>query len=472
MCLFALCATFLLISVPSEAQKKITTAIDGKFTCGKWFYDDYDSVKYEAVQTFKVVDWDMDTLNLKLDPKCWMFYLVPQIFFPYTDVHVKKKENEEWKKVKYVFDGVDLKIPLPSRNCHVKLRYGHRSATEYQHYWCGPYLQMFLATTASWFFVTSGISVEDMTISIPDEGYIFFANVPYEPLKPNVYRLDVSKRDDLKYSMGVVKPCWYQKLTVKKGRYCVNMYCRDSIYFDTTASDTVRRHVGIGQGILERRKKEMDETLGVYAKWFGDRKDRVFDIFDGDLVQNGVAWSTVLHSNGYDTITVLLDNETGWGNTLRHEMLHEVLDVNPLREDTSYFLFHESLVEYLSVTLFDSEEETMEKFVKSYVKYRKYANDSLDGVSIFGIKENKARNDASGTYGIIYSKTPLVLHRFSQKIGKTRFLNILQGFYGEVFETGVINMEVFERHLKKGGVSEEQYRQLVRDLSNPIMKNL
>lgn len=152
-----------------------------------------------------------------------------------------------------------------------------------------------------------------------------------------------------------------------------------------------------------------------------------------------------------------------WNNYLWcHETTHCFNTKLPCSNDSSCIFFNESITEFVSVYLGTQNKNDIDSvFIKRVEKYGKTPNDFQ---SVFQVDKNILGIDGSGSFNVVYVKTPYCLHLLAKDVGEQRFLKICSGFYKHVNKMETYTFADFEKYLLKHGVSRKQWKQFMTNM--------
>lgn len=425
-----------------------------------------DSIHVSVEEILSISDWSWDSIELSLEKPHWLAPLMPHMFFSDIQVFTRKSSKDNWEQIHYEYLFPRIKFIVPTPNCHIKITYSHLPYSMMLHWYNLPHFNAILNSDGEWYFTHPLMYVKSIQISAPSTGYTLFLNKPSLSINSNTNQINLSKSEENDISVILIKNHWYQKQGYSHERYQLNMFHWDSTYY-LYAIDTIRMHVPISKTTMGNRMEKIKMTMMRYCNFFPKQKFLTINIVDNCLETNDIIWGCAFQEENWDTLSVFFETNTGWyGNVAQHEILHGYLDILPPKDDSTYFLFCESLTEYLSVALFNTQDVSDSIFSSRYTHYVDNRKES-DGENIFHIHADFMRRDFSGTALIIYQKTPLVIHKLGMLIGgQERLLQILKQFYAEVYRQEKCSFPLLKEVFLSNGVTEEQWNSFVYYLSH------
>jgi hypothetical protein len=298
--------------------------------------------------------------------------------------------------------------------------------------------------------------IDDVAMTVTDDFY-FFSNLPAD-LQKQTYHLNTSLLTDFNVSFLVLLKEFYRKLSFSKNMDTFDVYFSKNIDLSLDSLALIDRDsLSLTKNIQKVKDivSKLNQLIPNTSKHIG--------IIDGSLNMDGMAWGMGIPAIGGNNDLILMDTSFWRENSLIHEMLHVYLPFQPQKEDSAYYFFSESMIEYLSICL-SYEKKVAHAVFKQKIKKSKrkgYMN-----ISVFALSDNRVDVSTNrGTSVVIYDKTPAVIDQFAQKTGgDEQFLKLLSLFYQQVQTTGEMTFRGFEQVLKSNGISDEHWQWFVQNL--------
>lgn len=311
------------------------------------------------------------------------------------------------------------------------------------------------------FFTSPNVKIDEITLICPDDIWMF-VNRKY-------------KREDNCY---IIQP--------SDSRY-LNVFLLDSTYF---VVDTLSDNPEIITYLFKGCRAWQDTIRGDWHDVEPDEESHpksrlpsnVTSVIDelSDFFQKKI--KSLKYIDTYTDVSDR-DDETYWGQayeidddnrfivmdvsywndyTWCHETTHCFNTKMPYPNDSSFYFFMESMTEFVSVYLGTEDKNDIDSvFIKRVEKYGKRPNDFQ---SAFQVDENILGFDGSGTFNVLYVKTPYCLHLLAKDVGERRFLKICKGFYKHVNKMETYTFADFENYMLRHGVSRKQWKRFMTNL--------
>jgi hypothetical protein len=422
------------------------------------FFNNISKIK----QTLNLKNYSKDTIYLPLENPSQFSFMNPFLF---QHIKVTAVKNKKKREIPSVFQNNMLQFLLSEKDEIVEIDYyyqtdyfmkGHEYITCYfcptQHSWF------------SWYFSVPNMIIEKVSFSVPDNTYLL-ANLPQQK-KSSYVELQCDTIPPHGISYFLMEKRHYDKIptTIHNNQY--NLYLFKDIIATGDSSSLEAFCLSDNKNtpeVIEKRISSLERGLKGIHKLFNQQID--VDIVDAclDLSQGGnkIYWGSAFMSSDNHGLVVM---DTSFWNThsCTHELVHFHNRILPNKDDSSYYFFHESMTEFLSVQFFYSDVVLKDSVYQE--KILKYVHIENDCHSIFDVTKNEVGLDLSGSYGVIYLKTPFVLHCLEKKIGEEKFMKILSSFYRRVKESGNISFSLMEQVFKESGISDAVWEWFLENL--------
>jgi hypothetical protein len=223
--------------------------------------------------------------------------------------------------------------------------------------------------------------------------------------------------------------------------------------------------------LIDTNKQKIKKYLQQIISIFNAKDSLEINIADSylsleDEEGNQLNWGSATHCS--DNSYLLLIDTSAWNTqTLIHEMIHPFNKYEPVREDSAYYFFHESIIEYLAVCLGYANEHQRDSVFDAKIQYyNDIDSNALYTSSIFKVMNNNTVMDGSkgGSSPLIYRKAPYKIHKLAQSLGEENFIFLLSKFYKNVQEKKECNFLDFEKILKDNGLTDVQWLEFMKDL--------
>jgi hypothetical protein len=431
-----------------------------------------------VTQTIYLSDFEKDTLILYLENTSIWNPALLTLFFNDMTVMANEGSQEPLVSLPFDFNGDSITIIPPAPTCEINIRFQYqsdfcmRNDSEETTY----FLQAQMYFQHSWYFTHPDMKLDKACFRVPDnEAYFFVQSLKQKT--GNLYEADVTNLKENDISFYLLNKAFYEKVSFQEQAASVHLFLArgvktDSIHVVRNGEDKTLWQVLSGRRItnelIDRSKQKIKKILQQAIQVFNYKESIEINICEGYLAlvdEKGKRYNWGCAMPCADNSHFLLIDTSHWA--LTHEMLHPFNKYEPVREDSSYFFFHESIIEYLTVC-FEYEDEQLRDsvFNKKVNDYNAINTDALYAFSIFKVDKNQTVMDGShgGSSPVIYMKTPYLIHRFAQNIGEEKFISLLILFYKNVQEKEACNFGDFERIMHENGVSDTQWLEFMKDL--------
>ena len=427
----------------------------------------------DITQEFVLEKFSSDTLFLKLEN-------IYNIFHSFMYRHYYQKltvdiisENKK-QSVEPNFDGITLRIPLPTPSCTVKLNYFFSSdyTVRSRNSNAPHYVWPCEHPNQSWYFDCPDMQINKVEFNNPDDSLLyFFVNVPsYRQNGKIILDMKNTNTDDISFYL-FEKP-FFHKTTCIEGADTINIYLDrgDSLIPTPGAfwnNIILPGNDRVTQTLVDSSKNFISCALKKINTIFPPLQTAMtIDIFDADLsMSGGMAWGvSVSDKNNHHLI--LVDTSFWHEQSLIHELIHLYNPVTYLTysaDDSTYYFFAESITEYLAVC-FRYEDKQERELVFNH-KISLFTRSPNEDYSIFKLTSNSwDRNNLRGSAVVVNFKTPFIIHTFALMVGEDKFHAALKEFYAKAAKGMEINLSNFEQVLKDNGITDGQWDWFMRNL--------
>lgn len=449
----------------------------------KTYYIFFGIFPLKITQTLYLPNTISDSLVLNLQNSSFLNQILSDIIFHNLVIKYEKFDRTQSGLLQYDFDGNKIVIrELEPQMKKIIISYEYQSdfptknAGEHTLFFMQPQIYAW----HSWFFTCKEMKLNNITFSVPEnQAYFFATNTVKNQNKEFV--VNANKIKDFDISFYLLKKTYYEKIDIKNGNVTAILLFNKGLQIDTVSSvinDTARQFARVLPGKDTITNSLLDKQNYIY-----NALDKIIDFFefkdtmslyiaDGHLYfedGNSKKYAWGMGTECSDKSFFLMVDTSFWNTkNLTHEMIHAFNKYLPERDDKSYFLFNESMVEYLAVCLEYENLQKRDSVFTGAVEYYNKSDSNLlyDRNSIFNITDNRtAVNEGmGGTSPVIYFKTPYVIHQFAKQIGEDRFFSILKSFYSNVRKKRELSFSDFEQTFKQNGITEQQWNDFMKDL--------
>ena len=416
----------------------------------------------KITQTFYFQDYKKDSIFLELKTPSSFPFLN---FIYFQKINVLKHFDNTTENIDFQFNYEELKFFLPEKNCKVEITYFYHS--DYFYYSNSKFICTFMpyqSTWMSWFFTNSEMKIMNVSFTIPEHIYLF-ADMPQEKKEDKTILLFDSIPDN-KITFFCIKKRYYEYFQEEIQSHIVKFYLfediietEDSTSLDTYYLPSQRVNNTLKENYLSFLQHDLKNISTIFNKTVNiDILEACLDIHsEEDTIRWG---SGFLLSDNH--LLVIMDTSFWSEHHYLHEIVHLFTNILPEKRDSSYNFFNESMTEFLTIYFKYDNIETIDSIFNN--KILKY--ETLDNVcnSIFSVIKNELQFDLGGTYGIVYLKTPFIIHSFAKRIGIDKFIQILSKFYQQIEQTKIVNFKILEETFKSEKVSNEDWQWFERNL--------
>ena len=377
---------------------------------------------------------------------------------------------------KYTFNGKYLKISLKNKatttlhiNYLFQSDFGMKNNST-----TAVYFIPFMSDWHSWYFTNKSIPLKSVTINIPKE-FTLFANKPYS-LQNNTYRFQ-THLNDTDVSFYLLDNQYYKKIHFISNGITFNTYLFKNIIVDTVVfnhKDSLIPHPAkrVSVDFEKNIKATIDSTTRYLTSIFTDINYPEINIVEASLSlqldkKQHYTWGRQFQMNQGQAV-ILIDTSYWQGNSVQHELIHSFSKMPVDKQDSAYYFFAESLVEYLSLVIkYHSADKIDSVFQKRTDKIKALGYDLDSMPSIFDISNNYL--NLSGTQNqtniVIYQKVPLLLHHLAKKSGYNQFVWNLCRFFAVANKSKHVNMPLFEKYIRQNNlISNQEWQNFMETL--------
>lgn len=444
---------FLLITCSlCTAQESVKTELKVDITTMSIQDSTMYPFKIKVYETLNFENYAKDSVHLTLENLA-----IPCNLF-HQNVHIVTlgEDNGKIKELDYSFNYQDLEFALPSPSCKIMVEYDFQSDMMFRLHHIGiRYASPNLYEWQSWYFVCDNMEIKKVEMNAPKEFY-FFSNLP-DKICGLSHELCADSIKANNISFYLFNKEYYNHSSFSNDSVLVDVYQTKGIVVNADSTDYIPyKNDTI---LFARRVEDLKHMINKIRDLLVFDSSLHLSIVDANLVmRGGGVWGQTVSCSADETL-ILIDT-TAWNdNSLTHELLH-ALDKNLLssisREDSAYYFFSESLVEYLSVYL--KYDDPVRRDAEFSEKMLGYTLHKMKSSKVLGLKDNHMDlGNKTGSGYIIYEKTPFVIHRFAKKIGEDRFIAIFRDFYHQAKAKHKVSLADFERVMKSHGVTDYEW---------------
>jgi hypothetical protein len=411
-------------------------------------------------QTIAFTNYNINSIILYLENVSDFAATISQYSFPNNiTIDVKQQNKIDYCPLpNFSFNGKKLSFTLPDSNCLVKITYDYNTLFNITYMETAIYLQAYMYSEHAWFFSHSDMTIEKITLSIPENGY-FFASVPYL-YDGSYYLLNTLQLIDFDISFYILQKEYYDYRSFSDTLNTVQFYFSkglavDSTHFFPAKKDTV---------LFTERSSLIHDRIQKINRFFLPRKHKKIYMADANLINGKIVWART-HAITDEEFFILLDTTMWNNNTSCHEIIHAYIPTryNPPKNDSTHYFFSEAIVEYLSL-YFSYNSQALDSICEE--NRRRYYEKNNSVTSIFRVSDNRLNaSSVEGTSLIIYVKSPYIIHEFAEMIGgDDYFVSLLALFYQQAQAKEQISFYDMERFFKSKLVTDEQWCWLVDNL--------
>lgn len=435
-------------------------------------------------QTIDLSSYKPDTLTLYLEKPSNYHQLFPNLFFHNLSVTSQSDKDLSTTSLNYSFDGKRIFIKEGIKGKKITLGYEYQSDFFIKNS-AGIktlfFMQPQIYEWHSYYFVHKSMKLKDICFYTPKQGVNFFARHTKQSAKDGYYQAKFEDTTDYDNSFYLLRSDFYDRINIKSNNVSVNLYFNKGVLVDSlslTLNDTVKHFSYI------HPQNKPDSTLNkLIVNRLKTRLQKIEKLFDNnDTLTINIADANLLYKDKNDkkhpwgkilkcsekSYFIAIDTSFWLKSGVTHEIIHTFNKYLPSKSQREYYLFHESIVEYLAV-FFEYDDPYLRDSVFNS-KNTEFNNLVKKGLctaqSILEVKENEFYfNDGiGGTSPVIYFKTPYIIHSFSKSIGEEKFLTALKRFYAYSHKKQHLELSSLERILKEEGVTDAQWEKFMNDL--------
>jgi hypothetical protein len=358
------------------------------------------------------------------------------------------------KNIKYNFDGRELVAFVPDSvksfeiDFEFNTMFGLRSAVASFALWAYQY------DWDSWFFTCNDMKINNAVLNIPDSTDVF-VNLPNVQIgNKNSYLLNTSNLAGNDISFYILLQSSFSKYSFIQNKNQYNLYFAKEIVIQP---DSTYSMFALPDSNVKRKIDFLKNILNKINNYFTFSDSCFISIADANLSYEKLAWGHTVEcdSNKY---FIIIDTSFWQNTSLAHELLHIFCNFNINKNDSSYYFFGESIIEYLANYFYFTKQERNSAFIKNYSNISNYT-------SIFKLSDNRMSADTGeGSSEVVYIKTPYKIYLLAQSIGEDKFVSLLSEFYKQAKKKNGCNFPDFEKFMKQNGVSDQQWNDFIKDL--------
>jgi hypothetical protein len=430
-------------------------------------------------QTIYLSDFDKDTLKLYMEhPSTIWNQILLDMFFHDMTVTTKSEQEESILSLPFDFNGDSITIILPAPTCEINIHFQYQSDFGLQNdsEETSYFLQAQMYFWHSWYFTHPDMKLNKVNFRVPDnEAYFFVESLKQK--RENHYEVDVVGVKENNISFYLLNQAFYEKVSFQEGTVSVHFFLTQGVEIDTIPvvrngeNKTLYRILPaqrVTNELIHSSKQKIKKTLQKIIPVFNYKDSLEINIADAclslkDDKGKNYKWGSAMEST--DKSYFLLIDTSHWA--LTHELIHPFNRYEPAKEDSSYYFFHESMIEYLTVYFEYADKQMRDSVFNAKMNhYNEIDPEVLYSSSIFGIFDNQTIMDGSqgGSSPVIYQKTPYLIHRFAQSIGEEKFISLLTLFYKNVQEKKSCSFSDFERIMQEDKLIDTQWAEFMKDL--------
>lgn len=421
-------------------------------------YNDKDSIKSlypflcKVTQMIYKSDKELDSLTLELAAKT-SFSFYNSIF--YQNISVQSVINQNFSDIEYQFRNNQLSIKCDHVDT-MKIEYYFQP--DYFLYGNADFLTFFVPYQSSWqsyYFTNNQLCIKNIEINIPNK-VLYFMDKKKKHGSNSIDIMDSNNSVKEGLSIFLLDSQYYYRQQIGKHPF-VNVYLFKGykVLYDSILDSYHYIPINYTKQITQKLPKNLMRTINKLQDFFGNSYKNL-DIIDAclDINQEGktIRWGSAYPVDNQYAF-VLIDTSFWHGHQWCHELVHCFNTLLPNKFDSSYYFFHESMTEYLSI--YFSIDNKKERDILFKNKYKAYLQSGVSEQSIFDVTSNYTTIDKGGPYGNIYLKTPYMIHCLAQNIGEKRFIYLLAQFYSLAKTKDKINFNDFELFLLSNNLPKE-----------------
>lgn len=415
----------------------------------------------KITQSLQLENHPDDTISLFLEnPSPFAFF--NSLFFQQLTVY----ENDKKEAIPYTFNSNILKFVCPNENSNIQIHYYYQpdyfmmGSDDMACVFC-PYQQSW----SSWFFSTPDMLINSVSFKIP-EHLNLFSNLMCKTTDGHGGHLLCDFVPNHNISFFWIEKRFYElvQTSIEKNHY--HLYLYKDLHYTGDSTSCLSAAIPaerVNESLIDRHLSALEKGIRNIEKIFKKKVNVsiVEACLDLSQEEDMIRWGSAFQLSE-DSLLIVMDTSYWNAHLHIHEIVHAYNDILPSQKDSSYYFFHESMTEFLAIYCnYDSMDERDAVYSDKIKKY-----DSIENPhnSIFEVEINEISLDYGGSYGIIYLKTPYLIHLFSKKVRDDIFSNILADFYAEIRERKTVNLQLFEMVIKRHGVSDEDWKSFVENL--------
>ena len=425
----------------------------------------------DITQEFVLEKFTTDTLLLTIDKYGPFQIMMLQFFYRKLTVDIISQNKKQ--SIEPNFDGITLRIPLPTSSCTVKLNYLYssdyetRNSNPFSTSVSGFYLWPCLHSWHSWYFSYPDMQFDKVEFQNTDSLLYFFVDVPSS--KQNEKIILDTKTIDVDISFFLFQKPFFHKTTYIQNTNTINLYLDKGATLTPNPKGSISNNTVLPgnratQALEDSCKHILIHALEKINTIFPPLQETVIDIIDADLsINNAFAWGRAAHDRKNNHYMILIDTSFWHNHNLTHELIHLSNYVSFEKNDTIAYFFGESITEYLAVCFRYEDKQARDLvFNKKIIRFAKEPNEDY---SIFKLESNSwDENTVRGSSLVVYDKTPFIIHTLAQMVGEDKFHAALKQFYAKVAEGMAVNLPNFEQTLKENGITDSQWNWFMKNL--------
>jgi hypothetical protein len=423
--------------------------------------------RFSVEQTIIIENSYTDFITLNLENMPAFATYIPDYTLPKLSIFIKSDKNQQFQSVEnYEFNGQQLAFAI-EKNCRnvIKLDFEYIPLFFIQYMESAFHINAYLYDQQSWFFSCENMKIENISVFLPDYFY-FLSNIP-AVFTENHYNIKTDKLNDFNVFLIFLNKECYNKCQFSTKTDTTNLYFLRNDFLIKANSDSTSFYIAKNDSMnnessLQDKSNFVKATKKRLNKFFTTQKNHLLNIIDGELTYEKASWGQTLNFYKEQSLVVIDSAFWQYRTGIIHEIIHTYITEKPFKTDSAYFFLSESLVEYLAVSLFNSEMQQAKIFDEKWENTNRH---EYQNISVFSLQDNRMNAEtASGNSVVIYDKTPYKIYKFAQSVGNKKFISILSKFYKYTSKKGYIYFSDFENIMKQNGVSDKQWNDFIKDL--------
>lgn len=296
-----------------------------------------------------------------------------------------------------------------------------------------------------WYFLNKNVQINNLSIFIPPN-FTVFCNQQSLFVDTNQYGYKCTNIEETGINFFIINNNFYNKETIKIKNKIFSFYFLKN--YNSLFNDSVK--------YIDFNKKHYDSLILNI-----DTSIKYLLTFFDDSIKNNIPVIELLwkYKGMYKGNYIVCDTSflSKPNHNFTHELIHSLSKLNTVKSDTGKYFIEESLTEYLSIYFFyfNDNKKRNKFFNNKIIKYSSYSNNKYN--SIFQIEKNDKK-----AWGIIYDRTPFIIHSFAISIGEEKFINLLKDFYS--IKKDFVCWADFIEFLDSNGITKKQIEKFSEQL--------